>query len=83
VAILAVARLVQRQGLGRRLLHEALAAAGQRGCREMFLEVRASNDAAMRLYSSCGFEAVGRRVRYYVRPIEDAVVMKRALRVEG
>jgi ribosomal-protein-alanine N-acetyltransferase len=83
LANLAVARLVQRQGLGRRLLHEALAAAGQRGCREMFLEVRASNDAAMRLYSSCGFEAVGRRVRYYVRPIEDAVVMKRALRVEG
>jgi len=76
LANLAVARLMQHQGLGRRLLGEALRAARDHGCREMFLEVRASNAAAISLYSSAGFEAVGRRVRYYARPIEDAIVMK-------
>jgi ribosomal-protein-alanine N-acetyltransferase len=77
LANLAVARLMQHQGLGRRLLGEALRAARDHGCREMFLEVRASNAAAISLYSSAGFEAVGRRVRYYARPIEDAIVMKK------
>ena len=83
LANLAVTRLVQKQGLGRRLLNEAMDAARDRGCAEMFLEVRASNAAAITLYSTAGFEGVGRRVRYYARPIEDAIVMRRGLRVEG
>ena len=83
LANLAVTRLVQKQGLGRRLLNEAMDAARERGCAEMFLEVRASNAAAIALYSTAGFEAVGRRVRYYARPIEDAIVMRRGLRAEG
>lgn len=80
LANLAVSRLVQRQGLGRRLLDEGLAQARARGCQEMFLEVRASNAAAIHLYNSAGFKAVGRRARYYARPIEDAIVMKSALK---
>jgi ribosomal-protein-alanine N-acetyltransferase len=80
LANLAVSRLMQHQGLGRRLLSDAVGAARQRGCREMFLEVRASNAAAIALYSTEGFTAVGRRVRYYARPIEDAIVMRAALR---
>lgn len=80
LANLAVARLVQHKGLGRRLLGEALNEARARGCGEMFLEVRSSNAAAISLYSSAGFEAVGRRVRYYARPIEDAIVMRAALK---
>lgn len=80
LANLAVARLVQKQGLGKRLLSDALSAARERGSKEVFLEVRESNSAAIALYSSAGFEAVGRRVRYYARPIEDAIVMRAALR---
>jgi [ribosomal protein S18]-alanine N-acetyltransferase len=79
LANLAVSRLMHRQGLGARLLAEATDRARERGAREMFLEVRASNTAAMQLYSTAGFQAVGRRVRYYARPIEDAIVMKAAL----
>jgi [ribosomal protein S18]-alanine N-acetyltransferase len=79
LANLAVTRLIQRQGLGARLLAEAMERARERGGREMFLEVRASNAAAIQLYTSAGFQAVGRRVRYYARPIEDAIVMKAAL----
>ena len=80
LANLAVSRLMQHQGLGRRLLSEVVDAARERGCSEMFLEVRASNAAAIALYSAEGFTAVGRRVRYYARPIEDAIVMRAALR---
>lgn len=83
LANLAVARLMQKQGLGKRLLSESLAAARERGSREVFLEVRESNAAAISLYSSAGFEAVGRRVRYYARPIEDAIVMRLGLGVEA
>ena len=81
LANLAVSRLMQHQGLGRRLLSEALSTARERGSKEMFLEVRASNAAAIALYSAEGFAAVGRRVRYYARPIEDAIVMRLDLRL--
>ena len=79
LANLAVARLVQRRGVGARLLAESTERARERGAREMFLEVRASNAAAIQMYSAAGFQAVGRRVRYYARPIEDAIVMKAGL----
>lgn len=80
LANLAVSRLIQRKGVGAKLLDEAMAGARERGANEMFLEVRASNAAAIQLYSSAGFQAVGRRVRYYARPIEDAIVMRVVLK---
>lgn len=39
------------------------------------LEVRLSNDAAIRLYMKHGFEQVGRRKDYYQDPKEDAILM--------
>jgi ribosomal-protein-alanine N-acetyltransferase len=80
LANLAVSRLMQHQGLGKRLLRDVVSAARAQGGKEMFLEVRASNAAAIALYSGEGFTAVGRRVRYYSRPIEDAIVMRLDLR---
>ena len=80
LANLAIARLLQRRGLGAQLLEEAMTRARAKGCTEMFLEVRESNAAAIHLYSSAGFQAVGRRARYYARPIEDAIVMKAAVK---
>lgn len=79
LANLAVSQLVQRRGLGRRLLQAALKAAQARGSVEMFLEVRASNAGAIALYRSAGLSAVGRRARYYARPTEDAVIMRAPL----
>ena len=79
LANLAVSRLMQKQGLGRRLLTEAMDQARGRDAREMFLEVRESNAPAISLYETAGFEAVGRRARYYARPIEDAIVMRAVL----
>lgn len=79
LANLAVAPLLQRHQLGSRLLREALGEAAARGGKEMFLEVRESNQAAAKLYEAAGFSPIGRRVRYYARPIEDAIVMKRSI----
>ena len=45
---------------------------------EAFLEVRASNDAALALYAALGFARVGARRAYYANPVEDAVLMRRA-----
>lgn len=76
LANLAVAREVQRTGIGRGLLAAASRAASGRGALRMFLEVRASNQPAISLYEGMAFRAVGRRVRYYARPVEDAIVMR-------
>ena len=46
----------------------------------IFLEVRQSNVAAITLYERCGFERVGIRKNFYRAPVEDAIVMIKALR---
>ena len=79
IANLAVAGDARRSGLGARLLDAALAYADERGCRTMFLEVRDSNHAARALYRTRQFEEIGRRVRYYRHPVEDALVLRRLL----
>jgi ribosomal-protein-alanine N-acetyltransferase len=72
---IAVAGEYQRRGVARSLFaalaHELPAA----GVREVFLEVRASNQAAQGLYRALGFAETGRRAGYYADPMEDAVVM--------
>ena len=46
------------------------------------LEVRASNMAAMGLYSQLGFSKAGLRKRFYTDPEEDAVIMVKEMRRE-
>jgi ribosomal-protein-alanine N-acetyltransferase len=71
----------QRQGLGRRLLDHLAEVARQAGARQMFLEVRPSNTAALALYARAGFETIGRRKGYYPAAVgrEDALVMRSRL----
>ncbi|HEX6135363.1 MAG TPA: ribosomal protein S18-alanine N-acetyltransferase [Longimicrobiales bacterium] len=66
-------------GIGGRLVEEVLRRAARRGVREVFLEVRPSNTVARRLYEQLGFRPVGRRRDYYQRPLEDAIVLRRAV----
>lgn len=66
---------VRRRGIGRSLLEHLLQEARKRGVKTAFLEVRASNSAAIFLYKSCGFNAVGFRKGYYRNNQEDAVTM--------
>ena len=67
---------LQRQGYGRQLLHALCARARAMGVERAFLEVRPSNDAAMGLYRSVGFERIGVRPSYYKARggREDAVI---------
>ena len=67
------------QGVGSELLRQLLAEAARRGCTEVFLEVRADNDRAQRLYRWWGFDQIGVRRGYYQPSGTDAVVMRRAL----
>jgi len=72
---IAVASNSQRQGVGQ-LLFEALAdELAHQGVETLILEVRASNLTALAFYRSLGFVQNGLRPRYYVDPIEDAVLM--------
>lgn len=41
----------------------------------MTLEVRESNLSAINLYEKYGFVSVGKRPRYYMKPMEDAIIM--------
>lgn len=74
VLSLAVQPESRRLGIGRVLVHAALQEAWSADLDVAHLEVNASNDAAIALYESVGFEAVGIRRRYY-RDGEDAVLM--------
>ena len=49
----------------------------KRGVSTWHLEVRQSNESAIRLYESLGFVQDGLRKGYYEEPKEDAVLMSR------
>jgi [ribosomal protein S18]-alanine N-acetyltransferase len=72
----------RRMGLGRKLMMHILRIAQHRRASLVTLEVRRSNHAAIQLYTSLGFSAVGIRPRYYENN-EDAIVMVRNLRGPG
>lgn len=73
---LVVAASMRKQGVGLALLRAALQQGWQRGASLAFLEVRESNLAAITLYASVGFSAVGRRRAYYQDPLEDALTLR-------
>lgn len=79
LANLAVDPARRGAGLGTMLLDAAIDEARAEGALVMFLEVRASNEVAARMYASRGFHEVGRRTAYYKNPIEDALVLRRDL----
>ena len=92
---LAVHPAWRRKGLGAqliaRVIHEAVQEAGEeagqkagaRGAVRIFVEVRQSNTAALRLYERFGFVRVGLRANYYpgtpAEPPEDAIMLARNL----
>lgn len=68
----------RRSGLGRRLVDEAIARAAAGGAVAAFLELRADNTPAMKLYLRCGFSALDVRRGYYGDGT-DAVVLRAQL----
>jgi len=78
---LSIAAEHQRRGYGRALLGRVLDLARERGARNLFLEVRPSNEDAQRLYQRFGFRRVAVRRDYYPASVgrEDALIYALAL----
>lgn len=74
---LAVDPAYRRQGVGANLVQHLIEHLASRGSRCLTLEVRASNDSAIRLYTRLGFTQVGLRPRYYANPREDACILRK------
>ena len=72
----------RRRGVAAQLLEVFLNFAQGNRLAFLTLEVRASNYAAIALYGSRGFRAVGRRKNYYEHPPEDALIMTRTFDYE-
>lgn len=76
---LAVAPAYRKQGVGRLLVNNLMDRLKANGIIALLLEVRVSNDPAIRLYTKMGFQQVGRRPRYYHNPREDALILRKEL----
>ena len=76
IASVCVDPAYRRLGGGTKLLQTLLRQARISGAQNVYLEVRASNQAAQELYRGAGFECIGVRKRYYTNPLEDAVLMR-------
>lgn len=71
----AVSGEARRQGIGARLLEQLFIEGAKLETEEFFLEVRESNENAIRLYSRMGFVKEGVRKNFYERPTENALIM--------
>ncbi|MGX7204016.1 ribosomal protein S18-alanine N-acetyltransferase [Enterococcus pingfangensis] len=75
IEITNIATKIKGQGYGAQLLERLLKYAKAQQIATIFLEVRASNQAARLFYEKFGFLEIGRRKNYYQHPQEDAVLM--------
>jgi ribosomal-protein-alanine N-acetyltransferase len=75
VTTIGVRRDLHHHGYGRILFAGLVQAAYDMGAKWVTLEVRTTNDNAMRMYEGFGFKVIGRRKGYYTDNGEDAIVM--------
>lgn len=73
----AVSPSARRRGVGRALMETLTNALADRQIGRIVLEVRVSNEAAIRLYEQMGFAVAGTRKNFYEKPLENAYVMVR------
>ena len=83
IANVAVFPEYRRQGVAAQLLQVFMNFAEANRLAFLTLEVRASNQAAIALYTNRGFEEVGRRKNYYEHPKEDAIIMTKEFAPDG
>lgn len=75
VSNVAVSEEYRHKGIASSLMQELLDRGTKKGIEAFTLEVRSSNEAAIALYQSFGFESAGVRPRFYEKPVEDALIM--------
>ena len=66
----------RRRGLGEQAILNVIEKIKERKIKKLFLEVRASNEAAVALYKKAGFFNIAGRKGYYSNPKEDALVFQ-------
>jgi len=74
---IAVKKEYRRQQIGYQLLKKLIETSQDKGVDTFTLEVRSTNEAAIHLYETLGFERAGIRKDFYSKPKEDAVIMWR------
>jgi ribosomal-protein-alanine N-acetyltransferase len=75
VTTIGVRRDLHHRGYGRVIFAGLVQAAYDMGAKWVTLEVRTSNDNAIRMYEGFSFKVIGRRKGYYTDNGEDAIVM--------
>lgn len=75
VTTITVSQDHRRKGIGKQLMHELIKGSMERKANCMTLEVRVSNEPAIRLYDSLGFARAAVRKNYYPDNQEDAYIM--------
>lgn len=78
VTNVAVAPDYQRQGIGSKLIDLIEEEAAIKRCHRAYLEVRTTNNAAIKMYETLGYTVVSTRVQYYIDG-DDAYVMEKEL----
>lgn len=78
ILTIGVKKQSQGQGFGKMMMDLMIDGAISKGAEVMSLEVRVSNERAIKLYQSYGFETVGIRPRYY-KDGENALLMVKSL----
>lgn len=74
---LAVRETARRQGIAKALVCALCRKLSEKGVQSLTLEVRDSNEPAIRLYEALGFTQVGKRPNYYFHPKEDARILRK------
>lgn len=65
----------RNQGIGTKMLQYLIEDGYKNGLTAFTLEVRVSNESAIRLYEKLGFFSEGIRPNFYEKPTEDAMIM--------
>lgn len=74
---IAVKEKYRKRHTGYELLSEGIRLCRQNGIERIMLEVRASNEPAIKLYHKMDFKEIGKRRGYYKEPVEDALIMEK------
>jgi len=67
----------RKSGVASALLGQFEKNCTERNVASIFLEVASGNEAARRLYAKFGYRQIGKRKKYYNKPPDDALVLKK------
>jgi ribosomal-protein-alanine N-acetyltransferase len=78
---IAVKREYQKQGIGSSLVDRLISLTKDNNTESIWLEVRSSNKQAISFYQKNDFEKMYERKNFYSKPPENAIVMRKNLRL--